>query len=392
MTNRVLVLIGVGLAAQQAAASSDLLIVEQAPNPASIVSPEIRSAIVETGYPWKIRELQTGMEFLLVPPGTFVMGSDSADPEAVAEEMPAHSVTLTRPFYLGTTEVTQAQWFSMTGSSPSYFGGRPNNPVERVSWIQAVNAGLSLGFRLPTEAEWEFACRGGVPDSRYGPLSLIAWWGNGFGGSSGWGTNPVATKLPNGFGLHDMIGNVWEYCYDFWGEYQAGPATDPIGPTAGTDRVARSGDWYWPALGNRAPYRGPTAPDNLGLASNGVRYAISAETTNLEDLDGDQIRGSDDNCPSIANPSQGDCDSDGIGDACEIAAGAPDANVNGVPDSCDCPGDLNASNTVDAEDLAYVLFAWGTDGGKTPEADITRDGTVDANDLSVVLGSWGPCP
>jgi hypothetical protein len=88
-----------------------------------------------------------------------------------------------------------------------------------------------------------------------------------------------------------------------------------------------------------------------------------------------------------------DCNGDGIVDYGQILDGTfEDVNSNGIPDTCDCPGDLNQSGTVDAEDLAYVLFAWGTDGGKTSQADITRDGTVDANDLSVVLGSWGPCP
>jgi hypothetical protein len=88
-----------------------------------------------------------------------------------------------------------------------------------------------------------------------------------------------------------------------------------------------------------------------------------------------------------------DCNGDGIVDHGQILDGTlADVNLNGIPDACDCPGDLNQSGTVDAEDLAYVLFAWGTDGGKTPEADITRDGIVDANDLSIVLGSWGPCP
>jgi hypothetical protein len=108
-----------------------------------------------------------------------------------------------------------------------------------------------------------------------------------------------------------------------------------------------------------------------------------------QDPDGDGVYGCSDNCSLVANPTQADCDDDGIGDACDED---PDSDSDGIPDTCDCPGDLNQSGAIDAEDLASVLFAWGTDGGKTPQADIDRSGTVDANDLSVVLGSWGPCP
>ncbi len=108
-----------------------------------------------------------------------------------------------------------------------------------------------------------------------------------------------------------------------------------------------------------------------------------------QDSDGDGLENFMDNCEFIANPTQADCDEDGVGDACDED---PDSDSDGIPDACDCPADINQSNSVDAEDLAYVLFAWGNDGGKTPEADIDRSGTVDANDLSMVLGSWGNCP
>jgi formylglycine-generating enzyme required for sulfatase activity len=289
------------------------------PDPKVVTSETARAAITASGYPWKVIDRRSGITFVLVPAGDFMMGSETSDPEAQLEEMPAHHVTLTKPFYLGCTEVTQLQWKALTAEEPSYFGGRPNNPVERVSWNNAVSVAPVLGYRLPTEAEWEFACRGGVDDSRYGPLNSIAWWGNGFGGSSGWGTNPVATKLPNPFGLYDMIGNVWEPCQDYWGPYDSKPAIDPTGPTTGSDRVAHSGDWYWPAKGNRAPFRLPVQPESQGLASAGVRYAVSPEVTGLFDPN-----------------STADCNVDGIADTTQITHGQlPDYDGNNIPDCCD---------------------------------------------------------
>jgi formylglycine-generating enzyme required for sulfatase activity len=291
----------------------------QDPDPTIITNPRIRAAIESSGYPWKIRDVRSGIEFLLVPAGEYAMGSTSTDSEASADEMPAHTVVLSSPLYLGRTEVTQAQWRTMTGTEPSYFSGRPSNPVERVSWNAAVSAGSVLGYRLPTEAEWEYACRGGVPASRYGPLNDIAWWGNGFGGTSGFVTNPVATKLPNGFGLHDMIGNVWEPCQDYFGPYGVSTQFDPIGPDSGVQRVARGGDWYWPAHGNRAAFRHGVDADWPGLASNGVRYAVSPELTGL-----------------FAAAQVPDCNSDGVADYKQCLDGRlPDFDGNWIPDCCE---------------------------------------------------------
>jgi len=294
-------------------------VVRSAPDPVIVTNHSVRSAIAATGYPWKVRDLRSGVEFLLVPPGTFIMGSSVEDSEATADEQPAHQVTLTRPFYIGRTEVTQAQWASMTGTSPSYFSGQPSNPVERVSWNMSVATATAFGYRLPTEAEWEYACRGGLAMARYGPINEIAWWGNGFGGSSGWGTNPVGTKAANGFGLHDMIGNVWEHCQDFFAPYSAASQVDPTGPASGALRVGRSGDWYWPAVGNRAPYRlGGDAAD-VGLASTGVRFALSPESTGLFDAS-----------------TIPDCNSDGIADYPQCRDGSlPDFNGNYIPDCCE---------------------------------------------------------
>jgi hypothetical protein len=129
--------------------------------------------------------------------------------------------------------------------------------------------------------------------------------------------------------------------------------------------------------------QGIGTPDQFAVSCAGIPFYYP------QDFDGDGLENCIDNCEFAANPTQADCDEDGVGDACDAD---PDSDSDGITDTCECPGDLNQSGTVDAEDLAYILFAWGTYGGKTPEADITRDGTVDANDLSVVLGSWGPCP
>jgi formylglycine-generating enzyme required for sulfatase activity len=305
--------------------TSNFEILAVAPDPTAVYDPSIRAAIAASGYPWMIRDVRTGIEFVLVPAGSFTMGSTPLDVEATADEQPAHLVTLTRPFYIGRTEVTQAQWFAMTATAPSYFGGRPSNPVERVSWNMSVAAAGTFGYRLPTEAEWEYACRGGSTASRYGPLNDIAWWGNGSGGSSGWGTNPVATKAANGFGLHDMIGNVWEHCQDNFAAYGPSPLIDPTGPVGGLERVNRGGDWFWPAVGNRAPYRLGVAPEYVGLASTGVRFALAPESTSL--FDGSAIP---------------DCNGDGIADYGQCHDGSlPDYNVNSIPDCCE-----NGTNCV----------------------------------------------
>ncbi|MFH1422540.1 MAG: SUMF1/EgtB/PvdO family nonheme iron enzyme, partial [Planctomycetota bacterium] len=194
-----------------------------------------------------------GMQFKLIPAGSFVMGSPDSDMSgANGDEKPQHTVNITRSFYIGIYEVTQAQWREVMGNNPSYFSG-DNLPVECVSWddvqgfITALNnrEGVTY-YRLPTEAEWEYACRAGST-TRYcfgddtGLLGDYAWyWSN-----SGNTTHPVGTKLPNAWGLYDMHGNVWEWCNDWYGEtyYTSSPANDPQGPASGQYRVLRGGCW-----------------------------------------------------------------------------------------------------------------------------------------------------
>ena len=204
--------------------------------------------------------------------GTFQMGSNDSD--ANSDEKPVHSVTLS-DYYIGETEVTQALWTAVMGNNPSRWKG-DNLPVEQVSWddcrtfIGKLNSLTGKNFRLPTEAEWEFAARGGCKSNGYkysgsNTLGNVAWYKD----NSGSQTHPVKTKQANELGLYDMSGNVWEWCQDWKGSYSSGSQTNPKGPTTGSDRVYRGGSWYHYARGCRVSYRFNYAPDGrrhyLGL-------------------------------------------------------------------------------------------------------------------------------
>ena len=190
------------------------------------------------------------------------MGSPDDDGEAYDDEKPQHDVVLTRGFWLGDTPVTQALWTAVMGKSPSRFRG-DSRPVDSGSWDDAQDfcrkanrrvAGLEL--RLPTEAEWEYACRAGTMAVRYGALDEIAW----YGGNAGDGTKPVLGKKPNAFGLYDTLGNVWEWCGDWVGAYEAEAGVDPAGPDAGPNRVLRGGSWNFQARFVRAAFRRALPP------------------------------------------------------------------------------------------------------------------------------------
>ena len=213
-----------------------------------------------------------GMEFVRVPAGEFLMGSTSE--EADSDEQPVTRVRISRAFELGKHEVTQAEWEAVMGSNPSSFdecGG--DCPVERVSWddVQEFIGRLNTlegeaRYRLPTEAEWEYAARAGTGGDRYGEdLDAIAW----HRGNSGGGTHPVGQKAPNAWGLHDMLGNVWEWVQDWYGPYPGGSVTDPQGPAAGSARVSRGGSWLSGARNCRASIRDGITPGirdfNLGF-------------------------------------------------------------------------------------------------------------------------------
>lgn len=217
---------------------------------------------------------EIGMKFRLIPPGTFQMGSPKDEPRRLDEHL--HKVTLTRAFYMGVYPVTQEEWTSVMGSNPSYFsssGGGSGKvsgqdtsrfPVEKVSWNDAqkflgkLNAshGMSgVRYRLPSEAEWEYACRAGTtaPYSFGSALRASdANYGNAIGHPSA-----VGSYDANGFGLHDMHGNVVEWCQDWYGEdyYSSSPSEDPAGPSSGFSRVLRGGSWYDSARYCRSAYR-----------------------------------------------------------------------------------------------------------------------------------------
>jgi formylglycine-generating enzyme required for sulfatase activity len=194
-----------------------------------------------------------------------VIGSPDSDAEARDNEKPAHRVILRQPFYLGKYPVTQAQWAAVMGNNPSRFKGNPNHPVDNVSWndvhafLHKLNEWKGGGdYRLPTEAQWEYACRAGTETPRYyHDVNAIAWCR----GNSNAQPQPVGQKLPNAWGLYDMLGNVWEWRHDGRRTYTADAAVDPMEPTgAGTLRVFRGGSWSRPAQLVRAANRGWSDP------------------------------------------------------------------------------------------------------------------------------------
>jgi len=203
------------------------------------------------------------LEMVLIPPGEFVMGSPDSDKSAISREKPQHRVRITKPFYLGKFPVTQEQWEAVSGNSPSFIKGPtnpshfqgPKRPVERVNWddcqvflskLNEKTGGQGSKFALPTEAQWEYACRAGST-TRYcfgdkeSGLGEYAWYKTPFGLE----THPVGEKKPNGWGLYDMHGNVWEWCQDWFddGYYARSPVDDPTGPPAGSRHVIRGGGW-----------------------------------------------------------------------------------------------------------------------------------------------------
>jgi formylglycine-generating enzyme required for sulfatase activity len=230
-------------------------------------------------------------EMVFIPQGDFVMGALEDDSDASDDEKPLHKVTLTKDFCIGKYAVTQSLWESVMGVNPSKFKGA-NRPVEEVSWFDVVAfcnklskmEGLepvymikgadvkcnwnAKGYRLPTEAEWEYSVRAGVSFRYAGSNNVdeVAW----YRGNSGSKTHPVGQLRSNGFGLYDMSGNVDEWCWDWKGKYSSGTQTDPTGPIGGSSRVLRGGSWgNFPSY-TRASYRSHASP-TIAYYYNGFR-------------------------------------------------------------------------------------------------------------------------
>ena len=219
------------------------------------------------------------MRFIRVEPGSYTMGSG----HFYENEKPAHPVTLTRPFYLGECEVTQAQWRSLMKANPSHVRVS-RNPVENVSWndcqefLKRLSSHVPRGMsvRLPTEAEWEYACRAGSTgeycfgDDPSG-LGEYAWYRETSGGRP----HAAGIKRANAWGFRDMHGNVWEWCSDWYGPYAAGAQTDPHGPTTGTIRCLRGGDWNNQPWICRSAMRSADQTPDRRSAFIGFRVALS---------------------------------------------------------------------------------------------------------------------
>lgn len=237
-----------------------------------------------------------GMKLVLVPKGDFAMGSRGGNPNADLDER-QHAVRITRDYFIGAFEVTQAQFERVMGRNPSVFQGTQlpgdsgNHPVESVSWIDAVEFCRRLSelpeekaarrvYRLPTEAEWEYACRAGSPgEYAFGDqvelLDEYCWYATNSGGR----THPVGEKKPNAWGLHDMHGNAWEWVADWYEPHSGRAAIDPTGPRRGTDRVYRGGGWQYSAPYCRSANRTATRPDFEGFDFLSISFRVAMDAS-----------------------------------------------------------------------------------------------------------------
>lgn len=230
-------------------------------------------------------------DFAKIQGGSFIMGSPASE-EGRYDDETEHEVTVS-DFYLGKTQVTQKQWREIMGSNPSHFKNCDECPIENVSWndaqvfIVTLKEKTGLKFRLPTEAEWEYAARGGHASIRLSNLKSTAT--NMYTGSNnldevGWynknsnsKTHPVAAKKPNELGLYDMSGNIWEWCQDWYGRKyydeckKKGTVDNPTGSQSGSDRVLRGGSWYGGARNCRSAYRSLAGP---GYCNDGIGFRL----------------------------------------------------------------------------------------------------------------------
>ena len=218
-------------------------------------------------------------DMVFVEGGTFLMGAtEEQGSDAESDEKPVHKVTLS-DYYIGKYEVTQELWQAVMGKKPSHFKNKPQNPVESVSWddcqkfLEKLNKLTGRNFRLPTEAEWEYAARGGKWSRGYkyagsDQIDAVAWYESNSAGM----THPVGQKAPNELGLYDMSGNVWEWCQDWYGGYSSESQTNPQGPS-GSSRVHRGGGWYYDARRCRVSGRNYWYSD-FQVDDRGLRLAL----------------------------------------------------------------------------------------------------------------------
>jgi len=228
---------------------------------------------------------------VFIPPGTFRAGSATNEVGRDELEPAPTAVTMTRGFWIGKYEVTQAEYEAVFGGNPSRFKGDANRPVEMVGWGSAVTycsyitqREIAAGriptnclYRLPTQAEGEYACRGWTStrfsygeDPGYTNLTDYAWYEANSEGT----THPVGQKLPNPWGLYDVHGNVWEWCQDWFWDHDGGTAVDPVGPETGYSRVLRGGSFFRGARYCRSARRAETTPEAIGYPDTGFRVVL----------------------------------------------------------------------------------------------------------------------
>lgn len=244
---------------------------------ATVVFAQTPADSPQAGQAWT--DPATGIELRWIPAGSFLMGSPEDEGGRFLDEGPQHEVRLSQGFWLGTLEVTQAQYESVMGARPSdTHSAGAQVPVNQVSWNDAcaflgrLNAlGSMVEYRLPTEAQWEYACRANAQEPQ--DLDASAWYSLNSGGAP----RPVGEKQANTWGLRDMRGNVWEWCQDWYGEYPSAPSTDPTGPSNGTSHVLRGGSWLHTSWYSRAACR-RSGPPAVRLLFHGFRVAALPKT------------------------------------------------------------------------------------------------------------------
>jgi formylglycine-generating enzyme required for sulfatase activity len=249
-------------------------------------------ANISSSQPPKEITNSIGMKLVLIPRGTFMMGSLESEQGRKQDET-QHEVTISKDYYLGVHEVTQAQYEKVIGKNPSHFQGaivgneNADLPVENVSWHDAVEFCKKLSdlpeekkagrvYRLPTEAQWEYACRAGSKtaysfDDEEGLLPEHGWFDRNSSGR----THTVGLLEPNAWGLYDMHGNVWEWCSDGYEKYPKGAVSDPTGPKEGSRRALRGGSWDFQAAYCRSGLRLGNGPSYRGINDYGFRVALS---------------------------------------------------------------------------------------------------------------------